>query len=130
MAKSGRPKSKGVPHPIKPYLTIEQSNWLDRQPNKSQAITKLIQQQIDLDTMRVIKILDNQQYDDNGLVSIEEIVRQGSSNYSYYSQLDKELVTTSVVGWGDSIAIYKFDDDFNGWFYALTNWIEPSDLVV
>jgi hypothetical protein len=127
MAKSGRPKSEGIPYPIKPYLTIEQSDWLDRQPNKSQSIANLIQLQ--LNPMRVIKVLDNQQYDDNGLISIAEIVRQGSDNYNYYSALDKELITTDIMGWADSVAIYKFEDDFNGWFYALTNWIEPSDLI-
>jgi hypothetical protein len=127
MARSGRPKSEGIPYPIKPYLTIEQSNWLDRQPNKSQSIANLIQQQIS--PMRVIKVLDNQQYDDNGLISIVETATQGSDNYDYYSVLDKELVTTDVMGWADSIAIYKFEDDPNGWFYALTNWIEPSDLI-
>jgi hypothetical protein len=127
MAKSGKPKSEGIPYPIKPYLTIEQSNWLDRQPNKSQSIANLIQLQ--LNPMRVIKVLDNQQYGDNGLISIADIVRQGSDNYDYYSALDKELVTTDIIGWGDSTAIYKFEDDLNGWFYALTNWIEPSDLI-
>lgn len=50
MAKPGRPKSEGIPHPIKPYLTIEQSNWLDRQPNKSQSICNLIQEQITKET--------------------------------------------------------------------------------
>jgi hypothetical protein len=127
MAKTGRPKSEGIPYPIKPYLTIEQSDWLDRQPNKSRSIANLIQLQ--LNPMRVIKVLDNQQYDDNGLISIAEIVRQGSDNYDYYSALNKELVATDIMGWGDSTAIYKFEDDFNGWFYALTNWIEPSDLI-
>lgn len=45
--KPGRPKSGGIPYPIKPYLTIEQTNWLDRQKNKSQAIAKLIQKEIE-----------------------------------------------------------------------------------
>jgi hypothetical protein len=119
--KSGRPKSEGIPYPIKPYLSVDQAKWLDQQPNKSQAIANLIQQQIS--PMRVIKILDNQQYQGNGLISIVEIVRQSSDNYDYYSALPKELITTEIAGWGDSIAIYKFDDGFNGWFYALTNWI-------
>jgi hypothetical protein len=50
MPKPGRPKSEGIPYPIKPYLTIEQSDWLDRQPNKSQAIAKLIQKDLDSHT--------------------------------------------------------------------------------
>lgn len=127
MTRLGRPRSEGIPYPIKPYLTIEQSNWLDRQSNKSQAIANLIQLQ--LTPVRSIKALDNQQFDDSGLISIRLIANQGSDNYDYYSKLDKELVTTNVMGWGDSIAIYKFEDDFNGWFYALTNWIETIDSI-
>lgn len=42
----GRPKSPGVPYPIAPYLTAEQLAWLNAQPNKSKAITTLIDQEI------------------------------------------------------------------------------------
>jgi hypothetical protein len=79
--------------------------------------------------MKTIKILDNEQYDDNGRVCIDEVIREGTANFDYYSGLEKVLESTDIMGWGDSIAIYKFEDDYNGWFYALTNWIEPSDLV-
>lgn len=61
MAKSGRPKSEGIPYPIKPYLTIEQSKWLDRQPNKSQSISTLIQQQIDMRPMTLVNYKVNNQ---------------------------------------------------------------------
>ncbi len=54
MAKPGRPKSDGIPYPVKPYLTIEQSNWLDCQHNKSQSITNLIQSEIDMRPMTLI----------------------------------------------------------------------------
>lgn len=47
MTKPGRPKSEGTPYPIKPYLTIDQTNWLDRQKNKSKAIANLIQREIE-----------------------------------------------------------------------------------
>lgn len=61
MAKQGRPKSEGIPYPVKPYLTIEQSDWLDCQPNKSQAIANLIQQQIDMRPMTLVSYKINDQ---------------------------------------------------------------------
>jgi hypothetical protein len=38
----GRPPSEGTPYPIKPYLSAEQIEWLNAQPNKSAAIVEAI----------------------------------------------------------------------------------------